>query len=256
MLLTVLGEYALPRPDGLWQETLVSALTALGYSSAAARQAVVRSTKDGWLAGERVGRRSWMRLTEPTRALLQEGAARIYDFGAPVPWDGRWLLVALRVPENRREVRYRVKTQLAWAGFGSLGGGLWITPHTAREHIASDAVGKADPEIQVLSFRAELGDLGDPGRVLAEAWDLLALRAEYDRFVEDFEALDPRDDAETFAAQTSLVHAWRRFPFVDPDLPDELLDGDWPRRRAHELFRDRHERWNRTAQQQFDAPHA
>jgi phenylacetic acid degradation operon negative regulatory protein len=169
-----------------------------------------------------------------------------------VPWDGRWLLVALRVPENRRELRYRVKTQLAWAGFGSLGGGLWITPHTAREHLASEAVAQADPDIQVLSFRAELGDLGDPARVIDLAWDLAALRAEYERFVDDFEALDPQDEAETFAAQTTLVHAWRRFPFVDPDLPDELLDGDWPRRRAHDLFRDRHERWNRVAQARFD----
>jgi phenylacetic acid degradation operon negative regulatory protein len=252
MLLTMLGEYALPRPDGLWQGSLISALAALGYSPAAARQAVVRSTKDGWLVGERIGRRARMRLTEPTRALLREGAARIYGFGGPVSWDGRWLLVALRVPENRRELRYRVKTQLAWAGFGSLGGGLWVTPHTTREHLASDAVAQTDPQIQVLSFRAELGDLGDPGRVISAAWDLPALRAEYERFVEDFGALDPQDDAETFVAQTTLVHAWRRFPFVDPDLPDELLDGDWPRRRAHDLFRDRHELWNRTAQAHFD----
>jgi phenylacetic acid degradation operon negative regulatory protein len=252
MLLTLLGEYALPRPDGLWQESLVSGLSTLGYSTAAARQAVVRSTKDGWLSADRVGRRARMRLTAPTQALLREGAARIYEFGGPVPWDGRWLLVALRVPENRRELRYRVKTQLAWAGFGSLGGGLWITPHTAREHLASEAVAQADPDIQVLSFRAELGDLGDPARVIDLAWDLAALRAEYERFVDDFEALDPQDEAETFAAQTTLVHAWRRFPFVDPDLPDELLDGDWPRRRAHDLFRDRHERWNRVAQARFD----
>jgi phenylacetic acid degradation operon negative regulatory protein len=252
MLLTVLGEYALPRHEGLWQESLVSALTTVGYSAAAARQAVVRSTKDGWLSGERIGRRSRMRLTEPTRELLRGGAARIYGFGGPVAWDRRWLLVVLRVPENRRELRYRVKTQLAWAGFGSLGGGLWVTPHVTREHLASQAVAQADPEIQALSFRAELGDLGDPSRVIGAAWDLPTLRAQYEQFVDDFSMLEPEDDTSTFAAQTNLVHAWRRFPFIDPDLPDEVLDDDWPRRRAHELFRDRHERWNRTAQEHFD----
>ena len=45
----------------------------------------------------------------------------------------------------------------------------------------------------------------------------------------------------SFAAQTALVHAWRRFPFIDPDLPDDLLPRDWPRRAAYELFKDRHE---------------
>jgi len=48
------------------------------------------------------------------------------------------------------------------------------------------------------------------------------------------------------------VHAWRRFPFIDPDLPDDLLPRDWPRRKAYELFRDRHERWAPQAQQHFD----
>ena len=49
LLLTVLGEYVLPRPDGVWQETLVAALSSLGYTQQAARQALSRSTREGWL---------------------------------------------------------------------------------------------------------------------------------------------------------------------------------------------------------------
>jgi phenylacetic acid degradation operon negative regulatory protein len=62
-LLTILGEFLLPRPDGAWQEALIAALNRLGFTPSAARQAVVRSTREGWLEGERVGRRSRMRLT-------------------------------------------------------------------------------------------------------------------------------------------------------------------------------------------------
>ena len=58
----------------------------------------------------------------------------------------------------------------------------------------------------------------------------------------------------TFAAQTALVHAWRRFPFIDPDLPDDLLPARLAApQRAYELFRDRHERWAPAAQEHFDA---
>ena len=57
LLLTVLGEYLLPRGEPVWQETLVNALTALGYTSQAARQALARSAREGWLASERRGRR-------------------------------------------------------------------------------------------------------------------------------------------------------------------------------------------------------
>jgi phenylacetic acid degradation operon negative regulatory protein len=158
------------------------------------------------------------------------------------------LILVLRVPEPRRELRHRLTTQLAWAGFGSLGGGLWITPHVDREVLVH-----AEEPAQLLSFRAELGALGGTERVIDEAWDLPALREHYEQFIEDFAHLRPRGGEPSFAAQTALVHAWRRFPFIDPDLPDDLLPRDWPRRRAYELFRERHEKWAPAAQAHFDS---
>src|SRR4051812_6531244 len=103
VLLTVLGEYVLPRPDGVWTETLVRALGALDYKTQAARQALARSVSGDWLQTERHGRRSRLRLTPGTADMLRSGAERIYSFGAEWTWDGRWLLVVLRVPEERRE---------------------------------------------------------------------------------------------------------------------------------------------------------
>src|ERR1700754_4145548 len=116
-LLTVLGEYLLPRPDGAWQEALIAALRLLGHTPSDARQAGVRSTREGWLGAERAGRRSRMRLEPGTAELLRDGARRIYGFGEPAAWDGRWLLVVLRVPEQRRELRHRLAPQLARCGF-------------------------------------------------------------------------------------------------------------------------------------------
>ena len=50
-----------------------------------------------------------------------------------------------------------------------------------------------------------------------------------------------------------MVHAWRKFPFLDPDLPGELLPARWPRARAHALFHERHERWDAAAREYFAA---
>ena len=40
-----------------------------------------------------------------------------------------------------------------------------------------------------------------------------------------------------------MVQAWRHFPFLDPDLPAELLDHTWPGSRAAAAFHDRHAAW-------------
>jgi phenylacetic acid degradation operon negative regulatory protein len=242
ILLTILGEYVLPR-GSVWQETLVAALESMGFTTQAARRGIARSARDGWLTAERRGRRSRMTLTPETARLLRTGAERIYGFGSPWGWDGRWLLVALRVPERRRELRHELRTQLSWAGFGSLGGGLWVSPHADREPEIGSAVG-GDDDAVVFSFVARSGALGDPRAIVDEAWDLAGVRSAYRAFIRDFGRESPKTDEAAFRAQTSMVHAWRKFPFLDPDLPMELLPRQWPRDAAHELFRHRHERWS------------
>ena len=69
--------------------------------------------------------------------------------------------------------------------------------------------------------------------MIDEAWDLPALREHYEQFIDDFAQRAPaRRRRRRSPTQTAIVHAWRRFPFIDPDLPDDLLPRDWPRRRG------------------------
>jgi phenylacetic acid degradation operon negative regulatory protein len=242
LLLTLLGEYVLARPEGVWQETLVGALGALGYSEHAARQALARSAREGWLDSARRGRRTRITLTPPTRALLASGAERIYSFGQPHGWDGRWLLVVLRVSERNRAVRHQLRSRLAWAGFGSLGGGLWLTPHVARELEVKEAL-RQEPLAEGTSFISEFGEIGNPRELVQTAWDLAHVQAQYEAFSVRFARVRPVSPAACFRELTLMVHAWRKFPFLDPDLPEALLPARWPRERAHLLFADRHERW-------------
>lgn len=251
LLLTVLGEYVLPRSGAVWQETLVSALTNVGYTQQASRQALARSTRDAWLATERRGRRARMLLTDSSRQLLGKGAERIYSFGRPWRWDERWLIVVLRVPEQRRAVRHQLRSRLAWEGLGSLGGGVWITPHVEREDELAAAIND-EPAADGRSFVAELGAMGNPRQLIAEAWDLEAVSGQYIAFIDDFSRVRPTTPDACFRQLTLLVHAWRKFPFLDPDLPAVLLPSRWPRDRAYALFVDRHQRWQEKARAYFD----
>jgi phenylacetic acid degradation operon negative regulatory protein len=250
VLLTMLGEYVLPTSGGVWQEALINGLCDLDYKVHAARQALARSVRAGWLRTERHGRRSRVFLTPETSEMLRSGAERIYSFGKPRQWDGRWFLLMVHVPEERRRVRHQVRTRLAWAGFGSLGGGLWISPNSNREPELGDLSANGSVA-ELLSFHAELGDLGDARQLVSRAWDLDAVADEYRRFTVRFSRMRPKSAEAVFKAQTMLVHEWRRFPFLDPDLPASTLPRAWPRERAHSVFVQRHAAWHEIAQEHF-----
>jgi len=251
VLLTILGEFVLPRHEPVWQETLVGALGAADIKVQAARQALARSTRAGWLVSERRGRRTRLTLSDQTSRLLERGRRRIFGFGAEEPWNGEWLVVILRVPEAQREVRHQLRTQLAWAGFGSLGGGIWITPRVEREAEVAE-IAHGEHHAEVVSFRGTVGRLGEPRDLVRSAWDLDAVAAQYERFIADFADPAPDQPEAVFGRLTMLVHTWRKFPFLDPGLPAELLPEHWPRAEAHELFHLRHSAWEPIARSYFE----
>jgi phenylacetic acid degradation operon negative regulatory protein len=246
LLLTVLGEFVLPAGEPVWTQTLLDALGAVGVEEKSARQALARTAADDVLVSERAGRRVRWSLTASGRRLLSEGAERIYAHGAPrAPWDGRWLLLVVSVPEAQRALRHQLRTQLAWAGLGSPAPGVWVCPDAGRlpeAHRALDDVGLDETALVVVG--GTHGGLSD-AELVAQAWDLRDLEARYADFVARFADLepDPTDPAALLAAQVRLVDAWRRFPFLDPQLPAELLPAGWVGARAAEVFHRRHEQW-------------
>src|ERR1022692_3271759 len=55
LLITVLGEYVLPRGGSVWTSVLVRALGLLGVAEKSARQALARSAGEGWVSPARFG---------------------------------------------------------------------------------------------------------------------------------------------------------------------------------------------------------
>ena len=81
----------------------------------------MRTADSGWIEASRVGRETRWSLTPAGTELLREGTERIYSFAAEErPWDGSWLVLTVGVPENNRALRQRLRTQLGWAGLGSI----------------------------------------------------------------------------------------------------------------------------------------
>ena len=246
MLFTLLGEFVLPGEGAAWTSAVLAAFERMGVAEKATRQALMRTANAGWLSAEKVGRRTRWLLTPAATKMLTDGARRIYSFGALLngtgtAWDGQWVLVQVRIPETDRRARHVVRTRLAWAGFGSLGPGLWISPHAVREQEAMRVLREAGVASGAHVFVARRTGLSETRDMVAAAWNLPEIEAEYEQFVNEFRSTSvPKD---VLLRQLELVHAWRRFPALDPALPRELLPPRWTGTRAAELFSDRHERW-------------
>lgn len=254
LVFSLFGEYLLERREPIWVGSLIELLAPFGLSENAVRTALSRMSRRGWLTTERRGRRAYYDLSPRGRRLLEEGADRIYHPPRDEAWDGRWWLVVYSIPEDERDLRDRFRTRLTWLGLGSLGGGVWITPHgvAASVEAIADELGIRE---HVETFRAEHLGFSDADRLVSRAWDLDEIEARYEAFLDRFD--DVRDDPPTtperaYLRRLELIHAWREFPLVDPYLPRELLPGDWAGDRAARLFDEIHDVLTEPADRHLD----
>ena len=188
-------------------------------------------------------------LTPAGERLLTEGTERIYTFnGTQHAWDRRWLLVLARVTEADRPARHLLRSRMRWAGFGSPSPGVWISTHLEREGELRQVLEGAGVLDDAHIFVAEHQG-GELAAMVRQAWDLEEIERSYEAFVEKF---SPQPSVDPLARLLLLVHAWRRFPLIDPALPAELLPKRWSGTTASDLFHRRHARWVEAARQEWD----
>ena len=221
----MLGEFVLPeRPRRCGPSTLLDLLGDLDVAEKAARQA---DRADGGLRLDRgePGRARETRWTADGGrhpACCARAPERIYGFAAEErPWDGRWLVLTVGVPENNRALRQRLRTRLGWAGHG-LGRrpGVWVTPRVDRE--PRGAAGVLE-ELGLLTgswlqFVADgRAGVGDERSLARAAWDLDAVEQPVRGLPgAGRPSAGPRSDRQALVAQVRLVQEWRRFPLLDP----------------------------------------
>jgi phenylacetic acid degradation operon negative regulatory protein len=247
-LFDLYGDYLRPRGGRAPVAALVRLLAPLGIAAPAVRTAVSRMVRQGWLHPLRLSTGPGYLLTPKAARRLDEAAARIYRT-TRTPWDGRFDLLIVDLPEQRAE-RQKLAASLGFLGYGSLADGTWVATRPADEVEAL----LADAGVRYERFTA--GHAGGPSGAAAlvrRAWDLPAIGAAYERFVREMRPVveaDHADDEAAYAARFLLVHAWRAFLFRDPQLPPVLLPSRWPGSAAAAFF-DQHAARLRPAADRF-----
>lgn len=244
MLFTLFGDYVYPEGGEIRLGALVAVGKVLGMSETAVRSAVARLAREGWIRAQRRGRSSYYRLSAAGRSLIEEGTRRIYRADGR-RWDRSWCLLTYSVPESKRALRDKMRKQLAWLGFGSLGSGVYLAARDRSAEVARLAHRVGTVNFARTFLAKGVGATSDAQLVQA-CWDLPLIARSYDAFLHTYCSRFTKDkklhrsgrlgDADAFVTRFMLTHDFRRFPFIDPDLPEMLLPKHWAGMRARKLF--------------------
>ncbi|MBG0562730.1 PaaX family transcriptional regulator [Actinoplanes sp. NEAU-A11] len=233
-MLMLFGDFVLDRGVCVFSGSVIDVFARLGVSSHATRSTLTRMVNRGLLRRQRHGRRMYYGLTCRSTAILHDGRARIWQSGAVNDrWDGSWTLLCFSLPESWQRQRHDLRSQLAWAGFGPIQGGLWIAPGAVA---AQDIVTGLGLEAHARVFHARADELTDIGGMVRDAYDLAGLAARYEDFLNRWDG--PAPLADPLAARLSLIAEWLGAIRRDPRLPVEHLPAAWPAVRAQKLFRE------------------
>jgi phenylacetic acid degradation operon negative regulatory protein len=242
--------------DGaLWIGGLIRLMASFGVSPQAVRQAVSRMTRQGWLVARREGNLAFYLVTARGRRRIEELSPRIY--GPVIEWDGRWRLLTYTVGETQRPARERLRKELAALGWAQLSSSTWISPSDALE-AAREAAAATLPPGAVHLFESEYrGPLSDRA-LLERCWNVESIASAYREFISRYR---PRFHLETsgealsdegaFVERLWLVHDYRKFAYLDPGLPSELLPAHWPGTAAAALFREYYAALDKKSQRYF-----
>jgi phenylacetic acid degradation operon negative regulatory protein len=237
LILSLLGLYAREGQHWLSVRSLIALMTDLDVDAAATRSSVSRLKKRGVLEPAKVDGQAGYRLSGSALAVLREGDARIWSRPRASVDDG-WLVVVFSVPEAERGKRHELRSLLTRLGFGTAAPGVWVAPGTAYDETLA-TLDRAGLATYTELFRGAYLGSGPPQARVGEWWDLPSIAALYDEFVADHRALTrlrSPDPARAFTAYVPMLTAWRRFPYLDPGIPLELLPPRWPGVAAGDLF--------------------
>lgn len=219
-IVTLYGDVVEPRGGVLWMGNVIETCAMAGISENLVRTAVSRLVAAGQLTGERIGRRSFYRLTPAARAEFAYAARVLYASRVAQQWH----LVYL--DGENADVSMRGLKRLGYAA---------LNPRLA---FGPDDV-PLSPE--ALVWKAGVIQGQDQMRSFAAAhWDLAVYAEAYRTFIRNFQPVEgllgKLGDEEALTLRLLMVHQYRYVALRAPHLPREALPENWEGHMARSLF--------------------
>lgn len=149
-------------------------------------------------------------------------------------WDGVWRILSYEIPEKRRELRDRLRREVASWGLGPWHRSFWLTPHpiiSSLQELISN-----EEKMYVQAFESK-HVFGDQDILIEKVWGTVSLEKKYRKlFMVWHEILSKEDDK--VKKMSKIVSEYVDMLKIDPGLPKELVGEKWIGFEAVNLFKE------------------
>lgn len=219
-----------PSPGGVWQahDKAFADLENINYDSV--KRALYVLKKKGLIKLSGRGDKLSAQITEQGSKRL-ESIVPFYD--EKRVWDGKLYLVTYDVPERQRDDRDLLRRYLKKIGCGRFQDSVWLTLYNPTGVLRNFIGDKNLSGAVVVSCIGKDGDVGqeDVKDLVARIFQLEELNDRYADYLEEF-------GGEGEVSKSQAIFGFLAILGDDPQLPFELLPGDWVGDEAYALFKE------------------
>lgn len=195
-----------------------------GYDPDDFYSAFYRAREKGWLDPDwKLAKQGWKRL----KSILPQ-------YEKPPEWDGKWYIVSFDIPESYKRKRDAFREKLKKLDFGRLQNSVWISPVNYLANIESLVKFHKMEHWVIPSVTDKLGRV--TSEELAErVWPVERINERYKNFISRCKGFFRKEKGyrfNKFGLQTEYLSILKE----DPQLPKDLLPGDWQGKKAHKFY--------------------
>ncbi len=150
-------------------------------------------------------------------------------------WDGKWRVLSYEIPEKKRDLRDKLRREVAGWGLGPWHRSFWLTPHPIIENL-KDLVSGKEEEKFIQAFESD-HVFGDKEVLIEKVWAKSELEKKYRALFKSWHLILSSDE-DKLVKLRKVVGEFVTLLRIDPGLPKELIGEGWIGFEAFNIYKE------------------
>lgn len=150
-------------------------------------------------------------------------------------WDGKWRILSYEIPERKRELRDKLRREVAGWGLGPWHRSFWLTPHPIIDPL-KELLSQKEEEQYVQAFESD-HIFGDRAVLIEKVWVLSQLDKKYRELFKKWHDILAKD-GDKVEKFKKIIGDYVGILREDPGLPMEIVGEKWISFESYNIFKE------------------